>query len=520
MTDPTGDQPEHTKSVGGAHGGSGLVVCATLALVLLTVIVWVIRITGVPDLIDGDQTRPSQYVMDVVVNGSWAVQRDFAGAIASKPPLTVWIGALASLTVDDARVQRWAVTLPGLLGVAGIVVLVVVQGQRWFGGHAGVWGAFGVLFSISGEKIVALVRTDGFFAFTVALAGLAAWHSWRTGRGWVWFWLAGAMATLTKGPLGLVLGGMGMLAILWERNRVNRQGAAGAGCSGRRMLLEHGIGIAAFLLISGGWFLLAWQAGGQAFIDKVIGDELVGHAIESGKGDAPFVNFYKAPAYMLWYYAPLSIFAVIGLVRTVRRPAQEDDRRRLERFLWMWLVGGLTIFAIAPHQRADLLAPLWFPMAMLGGREVDRILRGVTSGRQWLALGVLGVGLIGGSIAYRHFAVADERLLVAESDLRAAAADWEGGKFSDTPMVHTTDHAMFRLHLGRYRFSMEFEAAVEALASGEARLVAVSTGREDLERMLEEAGMSWELVAFYDTVTARHRIWILRITERGGDGEP
>ncbi len=497
-----------------------MVVRATIALVMLTVIVWVIRITGVSDLIDDEQTRPSQYVMDVVVNGSWAVQRDFAGAIASKPPLTVWIGALASLTVDDARVQRWAVTLPGLIGVAGIVVLVVVQGQRWFGGHAGVWGAFGVLFSISGEKIVALVRTDGFFAFTVALAGLAAWNSWRTGRGWVWFWTAAALATLTKGPLGLVLGGMGLLAILWERSRMDRGMEKLAGVRGRGMLLDHGVGIAVFLLISGGWFLLAWQAGGQAFIDKVIGDELVGHAIESGKGDAPFVNFYKAPAYFIWYYAPLSMFALIGLVRTVRSPAHEEERRRLERFLWMWLVGGLTIFAIAPHQRADLLAPLWFPMAMLGGREVDRLLRGVNTSRQWLAMGVLGVSLIGGSYAYRHFLVTDDQLLIAERDLREAAAEWASGGFAAEQMLHTTDHAMFRLYLGRYRFSMEFEEAVEVLASGEARLVAVSTGREDLERMLAEAGMSWELVAFYDAITERHKIWILQISERGGDSEP
>jgi hypothetical protein len=53
-----------------------------------------------------------------------------------------------------------------------------------------------------------------FFAFTVSMAAFLAFRAWNTGRGWIWFWLAAAISTLTKGPLGLLLSiGWLMLAI-------------------------------------------------------------------------------------------------------------------------------------------------------------------------------------------------------------------------------------------------------------------------------------------------------------------
>ena len=64
---------------------------------------------------------------------------------------------------------------------------------------------------------MATARWDGLFAFMVALTALAGFRAWTSGRGWTVFWLAAAAATLTKGPLGLLLAAFGFLAIPWER---------------------------------------------------------------------------------------------------------------------------------------------------------------------------------------------------------------------------------------------------------------------------------------------------------------
>lgn len=496
-----------------------------LAIAALSVLLWGVRISGVSDLIDKDQTRPTMYTLDIVLNGAWVVQRDYQGDIASKPPLPVWISALAAIGTGGA-VERWALALPSLIGVGGVAVFSAWLGQRKFGGMAGLWAGLGVLCTISGEKLIALVRTDGFFALSVALGGMAAWRAWRTGRGWVWFWLAGAAATLTKGPLGLVLAGIGLLAIVWEWRTSRKVVAAPPSEPGRervkglRGLLDHGAGICLFLLLCGGWFVLAWHTSGQDFIDKVIGDELVGHAVESGKGAFPLANFYKQPLYFVAYYAPLSVLTILGLVGTIRTPEQDPELRSLERFLWCWFVGGLLIFAAAPHQRPDHLAPLWLPMALLGGRELDRILRGVALKRQIaIAFSVAAVTLAG-SAWHRHVNARQDPLLRAEAALRDAAAAWKSMPESHEPMIHTTDHAMFRVSLGVFRQSYEFAEALESLARGDASLVSVSTEAEELQRLLADRGLGWEEIAFFDAPTQRHKMWIWRIHRDKGAASP
>ena len=496
-----------------------------LTIGALSVLLWGVRIGGVSDLIDKDQTRPAMYTLDIVLNGAWAVQRDYQGDIASKPPLPVWISAIASI-LTGGEVERWSLALPSLIGVGGVAVFGAWLGQRKFGGMAGVWAGLGVLCTISGEKLIALVRTDGFFALTVALGGVAAWRAWRTGRGWMWFWLAGAAATLTKGPLGLILAGIGLLAIVWEWRTSRKLAGAPpsdarrARATGVRVLLDHGAGICLFLLLCGGWFALASHTAGQDFIDKVIGDELVGHAVESGKGAFPLSNFYKQPLYFIAYYAPLSVLTILGLIRTVRTPERDPELRSLERFLWCWFVGGLLIFTAAPHQRPDHLAPLWLPMALLGGRELDRILNGLAVKRRVaIAIGVAAI-VLSGSILHRHVLAQQDPLLQAEAALKAAADAWNRMPESREPLIHTTDHAMFRVSLGVFRASNEFEEAAESLARGDASLVSVSTGAEELQRHLTDRGLGWEEVVFFDAPTQRHKLWIWRIHRDDGTEPP
>src|SRR5262249_44657975 len=152
---------------------------------------------------------------------------------------------------------------------------------------------------------------------------LLAYRAWSSGRGWVWFWLAAAVATLTKGPLGLLLAGEGLCASIWER-KIGRPWPI----RGR-----HALGVGLFLLITGGWFGLAWLHDGPPVVAKLLGKELVGHAITEARGHIPGALFYQPPLYYLARAAPWSVLAYLGLWRVWRRPSSEDTERRFERFL-------------------------------------------------------------------------------------------------------------------------------------------------------------------------------------------
>ena len=61
------------------------------------------------------------------------------------------------------------------------------------------------------------------------------------------------------------------------------------------------------------------------------------------------------------------------MYRAAAHPAAADDERRFERFLSCWLVGGLLLFCVSPHNQSRLLYPMIPAAALLAGRELDRL---------------------------------------------------------------------------------------------------------------------------------------------------
>ena len=335
------------------------------------------------------------WVMDAVQNGHWISQQDDAGNVASKPPLYIWLAALATLL--SGRISMFTMLLPSALATLTTAVVIWAFGRGTFGRRPALLGALAYLVSYVGATQVGLARPDPVFALAVTAGALAAFRAWTSGQGWTWFWLAAAAATLTKGPLGVLLAGLGLLAVGWER--ASRRAAPVAG--------SHRTGVILFVLITGGWFVLAYLQLGQALIDRMIFRELVGHAVGANpEGRGWSRAFPVQPLNFLGGLAPWSAFACVGLWRTWRTPAPDPDERRAERFLFCWCVGGLLLFSLVSHQQDRHLFPIIPPAALLAGRELGRLTRTMTSRR---LLGTCAGAAIAGLalIALGHHLVLD-----------------------------------------------------------------------------------------------------------------
>ena len=270
-------------------------------------------------------------------------------------------------------------------------MLLLAVGRKHFGWRAGFMAAFSYLLSYVADKQVVTARYDGVFALPVALAALAAYRAWTTGRGWTAFWLAVAVGTLVKGPLALVLGGSGLLAAIWEARSGNRVPIRGS----------HWLGIALFLGICGSWFALAYMELGRGVIDKMLGRELVRHAVADGEhrmGE----GFWEPVWTTFLHFFPWSIAAGLGLWRVARKPASDVEQRRFERFLFVWVMVSIILFSIASHQRGRLAWPLVPALALLGGRELDRLLKNVTPRKMFRFAAGLSVVVLTFLIAYHH----------------------------------------------------------------------------------------------------------------------
>lgn len=358
------DPPSH------AHRFPVYPILLALACVALTL---ALRIAGPWNILDNDQLRPHAYIQDILRNNNWLVQHDWTGDVASKPPLYAWIGALPALLTN--RVGQLELAIPSALGVligAGAIALATarVLGARTAG--------IATLAFIANPLIIkqtTLARTDALYAGLTTAAALLAFRAWRARKGWWEVWLLLALATLTKGPLTVVLAFAGLLFVRRSGPPLDRPRT--------RQWPEHAMGVVVFLALAGGWFAAAWLHEGQPFIDKVLGRELLGHVTGASKEHLEHISIFerllewvvglfKPTLYLLARAAPWSVFAAFALVRTFRDAHPDHERQALERFCAGWLIVGLAIFSVVPHQRADLLSPIWAPGAILAASFLSR----------------------------------------------------------------------------------------------------------------------------------------------------
>jgi 4-amino-4-deoxy-L-arabinose transferase-like glycosyltransferase len=429
------------------------------AIAGLAAVMFGIRLAAPPNLLEQDQERPATYVLDAIINGNWLVQSDPWGGVTAKPPVWTWLSALVALA--QGHVSLFSLYLPGALAALCTALLVLAVGRLSFGVHAGFVAAVASVLHIAGFKAIGLARTDAVFTCTVVLTALLAFRSWMTGGGWTWFWLAAALSTLTKGPLGLVFAACGLLACAWER-------ASGVPAPLRG---SHKLGVALFVALTVGWFALSVWALGQPVVDRIVMRELIGNTV----GHKTHIPQPWLPS---WHFvirvAPWSLLTVYGLWRIWTRPDSDPTTRRFERFLLCWFVAGMLILSIAPHQRADLMLPLVPAAALIAGREAMRLTEGWDKRASRAVLATLVIVIVAAHVI-AYFAINPGtpyvRQTVAVRELAERFASLAGPEF---PLTHTDDPLGLQVYLNVFRPTVSLQRAHDLLRGPAAAFVAVN----------------------------------------------
>ena len=217
----------------------------------------------------------------------------------------------------------------------------------------------------------------------------------------------------------------------------------------------------------------------RQLIDKMILNELVGHAVTSGKGRLPGSGFYKPTLYFISRFAPWSLFTLAGLWRAWKSPNERHIVRRVERFLSCYFIFGLVIFSLSPHQRADHLLPLIPAAALLAGREIERWVAGLpierltriiyTAAGIWLGL----IAIYSGLFLMNSSAVKKTRSL---ENLAKQVRQQVGSEF---PLTHLDDHYTLQFYLNTMRPQVSLDQAAKLLSDPDhAAFVATRKGGE------------------------------------------
>ena len=329
-----------------------------------------------------EESRPSGLIRDVVQHGDWLVPRDDYGEASRKPPLFYWLSAIAAEatggSVDEARARAVSV-------IAAVVIATEVMAfsAGYLGESAG-WLALLFLLGIYGfSSRAGHARTDMLFSAWYLLYAQLEQHpsAGRMGIRTLSIGLLLGLAILTKGPLAIVLCGLGV-AIYLTLERRNPMGLLRTAWPWE--VLGLALGIAAL------WYVPAFLHD-RGLLSVQFGEENLGHLLPArwgGTGEAARPVYYIV-ARMFGAALPLSLYVPALVFALSDGPIWADARRPIVYQLSI-VLAVLVMFSLASSKRDIYILPALPSLAILFAGLFTVAPRLAVKARVlWIAAGVI-----------------------------------------------------------------------------------------------------------------------------------
>lgn len=309
------------------------------------------------------EPREAVQIWEEVHNGEWVLPLRNGHDLPSKPPLFHWLGGLASIALGE--VSELSVRLPSAVLATLSVLLVFWLGARKWGVRSGVFAGFILATNFEWMRAATAARVDMtltafLIAAFVALDRLVSAPA-PTAGAMMAFYLSIVLATLGKGPVGIVLPALVAVVYLAWRGDLGRL---------RRMRALEG-GLVAVGL-AGAWYVAAIGEGGSAFVHKQLWVENFGRflAAEATGAGHEHPLYYMIGGFFTGF-APWSFFVVPLAIHL------HANRRRLEALGYLyplvWFAAVFVFYSISQSKRTVYLLPVYPAAALLLGDWWRRI---------------------------------------------------------------------------------------------------------------------------------------------------
>lgn len=322
-------------------------------------------------LVERPETRVGEIAREMAVSGDWLVPRINCRPYLTKPALYHW---LAASFIKLGGSNEWMVRLPSALAALGGVIIVFLLGSSLSGQKVGLVAA-GLL--ASSPKYVDMARTaqtDMLLTFFISLSLLFFLKSYRSEKPvfkLILFFVFAGLATLTKGPLGLIipLGVAGIFIISLRKLS--------------KVKLPHYLaGLVIFLALTLPWYLaVSWKTAGT-FGHEFFLKQNLARFFDYRHGEPPW---YYIPALILGFF-PWSFFLPAGILSGWRafRGGQKGFL-----FALVWFLAVFLIFSISAGKRPDYILPLYPAAALLAALTWRGLFSSDESGRRPVGISYL-----------------------------------------------------------------------------------------------------------------------------------
>lgn len=298
---------------------------------------------------DVDEGMHAATAKDMVLSGDWVTPTFNGEPFFDKPILFTW---LISISFVSWGFSEFAARFPAAAIGLACVLVTYLLGRRMFGSRVGFLGA--VVLATSAEYLIVartVIHDSALLLFTTLslyffYSGVVDEQKRR--RHFLLFYVALALAVLSKGPLGLVLPGLVIGGYLLLTRRLNLLGE-----------MQPGWGVLIVLVIASPWYILMGLRNPDYLSYFLIDKNLGSYA--SGESQHP------APVY---FYIPVLLGGLLPwsalLPATLYRSSSwlRGQRRDGVLFLSSWAGLMLLFFSLAVSKLAPYILPL-FPAAAL-----------------------------------------------------------------------------------------------------------------------------------------------------------
>ncbi|MBF0154271.1 MAG: glycosyltransferase family 39 protein [Magnetococcales bacterium] len=339
----------------------------TILLVLtLAAVIW-FAFLGQRDLRDPDEGRYAEIPREMVASGDWITPRLNGFKYFEKPPLDYWGTALAYTLFGTGQgtSRLWCAAL-GFLGVVWTFWL----GKCLFGTREGLYAALflvsSLLYFAMGHMHTLDMGTTLFM--TLGLGSLLLAQSQRQDpafvRAWMLLaWSGLAAATLSKGPVGLVLPAAAVtMYSLWQRDfALWRQ-------------LHLGKGLLLYLALTAPWFVLVSLRNPEFPEFFFIREHLLRYTTSIHSRNASTLYFIPV---LLAGSLPFMARMLSALARPAFswRPADAGQFSPL-RLLWVYCLFIFLFFSFSHSKLIPYILPIFPPLALLVGHHLVHKNRG------------------------------------------------------------------------------------------------------------------------------------------------
>lgn len=355
--------------------GSGFWLAAVIAIIIVFC-----NLGSVP-LLDPDEPVYAETPKEMLQFNDFISPRIYGEYWYDKPPMYYWLVALAFKAFG---INEFAARFPTALLSVVCVLAVYQAGRRLFNERAGILSALVLATSIEYIYLSKAAVTDITLTLFLTVSLLSFIR-----RNYTLFYICAGLATVTKGPIGLLFpGGIVFFYLLLTRNFSLL----------RQMNLPRGIIL--FAIFGLPWYviMIAWH--GQAFIDTFLGFHNLTR-FTSPEHPQLAVWYYFLPVLVIGFFpwTPLMIQAVWSALRKGR------EKYKTLLFLTVWVSFIFLFFSVSSTKLVSYILPLYPPLALITGWYIDQLWDNYRNRRHYYSWAALTAAVTGVLLAGTVFGI-------------------------------------------------------------------------------------------------------------------